>query len=295
MSPSAARVAAEFRRRTAYGSHDIVREHLVGLLGLFHALYWTHWTTHWQVQGDPFYGDHLLFERLYGGMVKEIDTLAEKMVAGHGREAVAVDSHFPVAAAWISRWLAEPDLYRRALAAELDLQTAIKQVYEDIKAAGGMTLGLDDFLMAVANDHETNVYLLQQRVGGARVLADGMQAQRIAKLDGDGKPDKSSDGHLFSNPRSHEVREFAESGAVTNDPEVARGAIKAEELADSPRLVQQQVSEAPPTVDEIRELPGGDEFGTLNRYVVDTEQPTEVPPQPKFATSIEELWRAGPR
>jgi hypothetical protein len=42
------------------------------------------------------------------------------------------------------------------------LQDLLKNQYELMKAEGSLTLGLDDFLMNVANNHETNQYLLKQ-------------------------------------------------------------------------------------------------------------------------------------
>ena len=41
-------------------------EMLAGLLGILRALKWNYWNSHWMVSGNPYYADHLLFERLYG-------------------------------------------------------------------------------------------------------------------------------------------------------------------------------------------------------------------------------------
>ena len=45
---------------------------------------------------------------------------------------------------------------------EKDLQASLKQAYDAIKQVKAMTLGLDDWIMATANDHDENEYLLQQ-------------------------------------------------------------------------------------------------------------------------------------
>jgi DNA-binding ferritin-like protein len=45
---------------------------------------------HWISKGEPFYGDHLLFERLYGSVNEQIDSLAEKMVGLGGDHYVCV-------------------------------------------------------------------------------------------------------------------------------------------------------------------------------------------------------------
>lgn len=261
MTPSAARVASRYlARKVAMDVDD-----LTSLLGLLHALSWLHWTTHWQTQGDPSYGDHLLFERLYGAMPPEIDALAEKMVQVHGREAVDVERHLPAMGAWLARWVPERDPVGRALGAERDLQAMVKRTYDGLKARGGLSLGLDDYLMSTANAHETHLYLLQQRMGGI--------LERTAALDGNGEPDMSAEGHFFDMPRQREVREFAESKALTNDVGVSRGAFHE---GEGDRKLQRAVNKSPPTVAEVlEETPGSGDFSTLSRYLVQTEQPTD--------------------
>jgi DNA-binding ferritin-like protein len=139
---------------------------LVQLLSILRAIHWSHWTAHWQVKGTPSYGDHLLFERLYTGLAGEIDGLAEKIVAYFGVEAVAAEPSIGTAHQFIAAYdkAGDTDVYLRALKMELHLQNALKRVYDQIEASGEMTLGLDDFLMALANAHETNIYLLRQRL-----------------------------------------------------------------------------------------------------------------------------------
>ena len=52
--------------------------------GLHHLL----WTAHWVSEGDPQYGDHLLYQRLYEARVMEIDGIAEQLVLMGGPAAV---------------------------------------------------------------------------------------------------------------------------------------------------------------------------------------------------------------
>lgn len=135
------------------------------LLALLRAQHWNYWASHWQVWGDAYYGDHLLFERLYGAEIQgQIDSLAEKMVAYFGPGSVDSRDQMGKAHQWISRWSGVSCPHRRALLTEDDFQALVKNAYKAIKRAGSMTLGLDDFLMAMANQHETNTYLLQQRL-----------------------------------------------------------------------------------------------------------------------------------
>jgi hypothetical protein len=245
------------------------------LLGCLRALQWLHITNHWQSAGEPFYGDHLMFERMYSGLTEEIDTLAEKIVGSEGASAVDPAPQISVAASWLARWSSvDGGAVARALRAELDLQAALLAVYSDLEASGRKTMGLDDFLMATASAHESNVYLLRQR--SSRTAA--------AKPDAD-----TAEGHFFDKPRAREVREFAESGSISNEPSVAATAAKPGGLAESP----------PTPTEIVRDEPASDEFSTLARYVVQTEQTSEagvprshdeVPKHPKIASGLERAW-----
>ena len=68
---------------------EVVR-YLGGVLALLRAQALSYQTSHWQVRGDDYYGNHLMFERLYGSVGEEIDTLAEKIVGYVGVEGVAL-------------------------------------------------------------------------------------------------------------------------------------------------------------------------------------------------------------
>jgi DNA-binding ferritin-like protein len=132
------------------------------LLSGLRAAHFAHWTTHWQVQGQSSYGDHLLMERLYTGLVDEIDTLAEKLVGEFGPGAVEPESQVTQMSVYIKGLVnLEQDPIYRAMLVEEGLQQLFNYVYN--KLEGQMSLGLDDYIMSTANAHETNVYLLRQR------------------------------------------------------------------------------------------------------------------------------------
>jgi DNA-binding ferritin-like protein len=128
------------------------------------ALAWVHWTCHWQVQGDPFYGDHQLFERLYDALPESIDDLAEKIVFLYGREAVDPILLEEMSLQVLKNNLTSKSLYLKALAMEQSLQTLLKSTYTNLKENNLLSLGMDDFIMSLANKHETHLYLLKQRL-----------------------------------------------------------------------------------------------------------------------------------
>jgi hypothetical protein len=143
-------------------------EALSNLLSRLWAMKWDYWTTHWQVSGPSFYGDHLLFERLYGKAIdKQIDALGERIVAYAGVKAIQPGRMQMVSAKIVQRWVMIPCPYSRALQAEREFQSAVKTAYGILKNNGDLSLGLDDFLMAAANKRDTALYLLQQRTRGA--------------------------------------------------------------------------------------------------------------------------------
>jgi DNA-binding ferritin-like protein len=137
------------------------------LLAYLRAAHWLHWTSHWQVQGPTYYGDHLLLERLYTSLTESIDTLAEKLVGEFGGDAVnpVEQSYFLVG--FVNEIAkSEKGPIDRAYKIESSLQMILKKVYSRIQGLGVMNLGLDDFIMALANNHDTNLYLLNQRIQG---------------------------------------------------------------------------------------------------------------------------------
>ncbi|GAF78981.1 unnamed protein product, partial [marine sediment metagenome] len=174
------------------GSLDKVRlveEHMRRMLAVLRAQYWVHQTAHWQVAGTGFYADHQLFQRLYETTQGEIDAIAEKIVGYVGRDGVDAVQSLAMTAHFIAYWSQEHDLYRRALQAEDMLQSVFRSSYDVLKEAGALTLGLDDWIMATANTHETHTYLLQQRV------ADELRGVTAAVESGAAAP--SAEHHFF--------------------------------------------------------------------------------------------------
>ena len=258
-------------RRRAYmtGTREQTAEvvkHLAHLLAYLRAMYLSYQTSHWQTKGPTYYGNHLLYQRLYESVQGEIDALAEKIVGYVGPAGVNLDGQVGLVATIATEWAQVSDHHRRGLDSELGFQHHIKVAYEAIKACGMMTLGLDDFLMATASAHETNIYLLQQVLnanGEARI------AQVTHKV-------PTAEAFFFDNPERREVREFAHSKATSNVPAIAVASGKEEGLKRSElKDEKMRATRAPPTPTDILDKPGAGQFSTLNRYLVQTEQPTD--------------------
>lgn len=133
------------------------------LLASLRTAHFAHWSSHWQVEQS--YGDHLLLDRLYTSLVDEIDTLAEKIVGEFGAMGVEPVKQIQMMSSSLMPLVeikSQGDPLMRALIIEESLQSIFKSVYGILK--NQMSLGLDDFIMSTANAHETNLYLLRQRI-----------------------------------------------------------------------------------------------------------------------------------
>lgn len=249
----------------------LARSELSNLLAMLRAVYFVHQTAHWQVVGAPAYGNHLLFQRLYESVQEEIDTLAEKMVGLFGSAVVDLDQQLALIHAKAAGCF-ESDIHVSALRAEQSLQRALSTTYRKLKKLDALTLGMDDYLMATSSNHDTNVFLIQQ------VLATAKTAAAKSPITGE--------SFFFDNPEKREVRELAQSRAISNSPAVAGAA--AVENGDTRKEVRQEVAlakVAPPTPSEIKRQPGGGQFSTLNRFVVETAERTS----PKVPQSRDDL------
>jgi DNA-binding ferritin-like protein len=128
-----------------------------------------HQNHHWTAKGDPFYGDHLLFERLYGGTVGEIDSVAEKAV-GLGNVS-NVDLMLQttqvlrlVQGYGMSQTIPQPtELAKRSLMAEMNFLATIMRLVESMNETGTLTRGLDNLIAGIEDQHEGHVFLLKQR------------------------------------------------------------------------------------------------------------------------------------
>lgn len=151
------------------GAINAAKVMLSNLLAYLRALGWNHQTSHWQVGGDASYGDHLLFERLYGQVVGETDKLAEKLVGLFGIEAVNGAEQAKLMAFAMHNLSEIGCPFERGLKAEQTLQTMFQKTLAALEDIEQLGLGLDNLLRTMADEHETAIYLLQQRQGGVKI------------------------------------------------------------------------------------------------------------------------------
>lgn len=125
---------------------------------LFHAY-------HWRSRGADYYGDHLLYQRLYEARAEEIDRIGEVLMALGGPSAVS-----PVTT--LTGMLDLTNRAERLMAT--DAQRAVTLVEETLHRINDANnlLGKDAYALAVnnalagiADKHLEALYLLRQRVG----------------------------------------------------------------------------------------------------------------------------------
>ena len=131
------------------------------LLPYLRSLYQMYQHMHWKSSGSNYYGDHLLFERLYNSVHDELDGVAERVIGLLGPDALGTDDDTGAAADITKKLMtdATPDTFASvAIDAEMVLQALIDKLMD-----GETTNGLEDLLQGLASNHEAHVYLLRQR------------------------------------------------------------------------------------------------------------------------------------
>jgi len=133
-------------------------------------LYSVHQNHHWITKGDPFYGDHLLFQRLYEGTLEEVDSVAEKSI-GLGTTSnvdlsLVTSQHYRLVQGYgmTSTIPQSTELVKRSYLAEMNFLKASAHLVDDMKECGTLTRGLDNLIAGIEDAHEGRVYLLKQRI-----------------------------------------------------------------------------------------------------------------------------------
>jgi DNA-binding ferritin-like protein len=126
---------------------------------------------HWVSRGDSFYGDHLLFERLYSSVAEEIDGIAEKLVGLASEKNLDLSIQMKMLAALVEERYGmhamiptSGTLAAKSLDVEEAFVVAIVAAMDALEDQGELTVGLENFLAQLADDHEKNKYLLKQRI-----------------------------------------------------------------------------------------------------------------------------------
>lgn len=122
-----------------------------------------HQHNHWTTGGVAFYGDHLLFERLYKSVQENLDLAAEKFMGLFGDECLNYDLQVELLGKVMSKYKnLEGSPLEMSLAATKDCIKLSQDAYKCFEEEGRLTLGLDDMVMSISSNLEEGVYLIQQ-------------------------------------------------------------------------------------------------------------------------------------
>lgn len=126
---------------------------------------------HWRTTGGNYYGDHLLFERIYNETYEQIDGIAEKGIGTTGNDRI-VDpiAQVSVIHSMLDRMTSKdvqpqqfPAVLMKAVNAQISMISMSLKVMEH---AGELSDGIDNLFQGLADLHEGHVYLLQRRIAG---------------------------------------------------------------------------------------------------------------------------------
>lgn len=144
---------------------------LAALLAFLRASALVHQAHHWQTRGATAYGDHLLFERVYGDLSGPIDSVAERMIgSGHYilAQPILLARHcsLVVQSFYRDAGVNPPASAYPVLSLRVALRTLIaeKILYASLEQKGLLSHGIDNLLQDIADKLEGHVYLLKQRV-----------------------------------------------------------------------------------------------------------------------------------
>lgn len=143
---------------------------LAGFLAVTEGLQMLHHSHHWQTKGANFYGDHLLYQRLYETILGEIDLIGEKLI-GVSQDA-SLTNYFKRVKAMEKFLEAVTHSDKPYVVVSHDAESAYirlgGELMDQLEDAGLLTRGLEQMLGNILDKHEEHIYLLEQRVKASK-------------------------------------------------------------------------------------------------------------------------------
>lgn len=120
-----------------------------------------HQNHHWTTKGREFYGNHLLFERIYNGTLEDIDLMAERFIGVYGDATLDLALQSKIIQQTLDKYAGDEPI-KGSLKVEEEFLKLSEHIYEVLKNEDVLSLGTDDAIMSVASNHENHTYLLKQ-------------------------------------------------------------------------------------------------------------------------------------
>ncbi len=122
---------------------------------------------HWRASGPNYYGDHLLYQRLYEDIEGEIDGIAEKAVGVFGPDSIGPNKNISETAKITEKLISDTDTAEKfpeiAISAEEKFVELVSRALKEMDKSNELTNGIDNMLQGVVDSHEGHLYLLKQR------------------------------------------------------------------------------------------------------------------------------------
>ena len=135
-------------------------------IAMLKAMTIIHQHGHWTAKGKQFYGEHLLFERIYKSAQENLDSAVEKFIGLLGVNVLQFTQQTELLNKVLSEFDDENSV-ERSLKAEKEFIKFSKDIYKIFEENESLTLGLDDMIMSISSDREEACYLLQQSKSSA--------------------------------------------------------------------------------------------------------------------------------
>lgn len=134
---------------------------------------WYH-GAHFVTVGAGFHADHKFYQKVYEQYEAEFDRASEKAIAAVGPTIAAPQAVSAHAAKLVGTMPAVSGLPGHTIAAsalQIEKQTLAfaEKIFRELEAGKRLSLGMNNFLSQLADDHETLVYKLSQRTAGGSV------------------------------------------------------------------------------------------------------------------------------
>lgn len=146
----------------ANGSNDMST-----ILSFLEALEEMYEHMHWHSSGNNYYGDHLLYERLYDETEEEVDSVAEKAIGIFGPDTIGPNKNTAMTANIVSSLISDTDTADKfpilAIKAEEKFISIVSDALTSMEKNNELTDGIDNLLQGVVDLHESHLYLLKQR------------------------------------------------------------------------------------------------------------------------------------
>lgn len=127
------------------------------------AIYLIHQNNHWLASGDNFYGNHLLFEKIYKSAQDNADAAAERFIGLFGSECANYSLQVKLIHQIMTKYSkSENSPAEQSLAAEKDFIKISDEFYDFLDKQGKMSAGLDDLILSISSEREEAIYFLSR-------------------------------------------------------------------------------------------------------------------------------------